>query len=139
MKILVVATEPLDKNAVNDLAELDGESSEIFVLAPTVVDSKLGYWVSDTDEAQGEANETVRRSVEDLGDAGANASGHAGDIDPKVAVDDALRSFDPDRILVFKHRESDESYREDELLQHINERVTVPVDVRNVPARVHGD
>jgi hypothetical protein len=138
MKILVVATEPLDKSTADQLVG-DAEQTEVFVLAPTVVDSKIGYWVSDTDEAQAEANETVRRSVANLSSRGAEASGHAGDIDPRVAVDDALRTFDPDRILVIKHSEESESYREDELLDHLNGRVTIPIEVRQVPAQVHGD
>jgi len=43
-----------------------------------------------------------------------DAAGDTGESEPAVAIEDALATFDADRIIVFSHPEGDRDYREDE-------------------------
>ncbi|MFT4049567.1 MAG: hypothetical protein QM648_06980 [Solirubrobacterales bacterium] len=134
MKVLVVASEPVDADAVDQLTENESPD-EVRVIAPTLTGSALRYWLNDTDAAVAHAQEVVAESVEELAGAGVPASADAPtDDQPAVTIDDALRTFDPDRILVIKHTASDEAYREEELLEEIAEHSDAPVDVREVGA-----
>ena len=62
----------------------------------------------------------------------ASGSGAPRDRDPLVAVDDAMRVFAPDRVLVVKHPGGDARDRGEALAEHVRERVDVPVECRDV-------
>ena len=50
-----------------------------------------------------------------------------GESEPAQAIDDALATFDADRIVIFSHPEGDRDYREDEALAAGEQRWNVPV------------
>ena len=56
-----------------------------------------------------------------------DAAGDTGESEPSVAIQDALATFDADRIVVFSHPEGDRDYREDEGLAEAQERFGVPL------------
>ena len=74
-----------------------------------------------------------RESVEQLGEEGVPASGDTGESDPLDAIQDALQTFDADRIVLFRHPDSQQRYREDVDVEEITERFSLPVD--QAPAR----
>lgn len=132
MKVLVVATEAVDRDVIEELAVLD-EGDEVRVMAPTLSGSALRYWMNDTDDALEHAQSVVGESSERLDELDAEVSTDASTDDtPAVAIDDALRMFDPDRIVVVKHRPDDEAYLEDTLIDEIVSRSDAPVEVREV-------
>jgi hypothetical protein len=97
------------------------------VVAPALHKSALRFWVSDADEAIARADEVRHESVEQLGDDGVAASGDTGEGDPGDAIEDALKTFPADRILIFTHPESKQRYREDVDTDELAERFGIPV------------
>jgi hypothetical protein len=131
MKVLVVASEPVDEEVI-DLVE---DADEVRVIAPTLPGSALRYWLNDTDAALGKAQAVVDESAAGLADVAADVTIDAPtDDDPSVTIDDALRTFDPDRVVVLKHADDEEAYREDELVEEIQQSTDVEIDVRTLPA-----
>lgn len=129
MRLLVVTTEPLDTDTVDAIVD-PGESPEIRVVAPTITDSGFRFWMNDTDIALADAGRVVDESLEALDHADVKADADAPtDDEPSVAVEDALRTFEPDRVVVIRHAEGDDGYREDDLVDQIESVSEVEVEV----------
>jgi hypothetical protein len=129
MKLLVVASEPIDEAAVNLITQ-GGPPEEVRVIAPTLTGSALRYWMNDTDAAIEKSEAVVDASLAQLEEAEIVASAApVTDDQPAVTISDALREFDPDRIVVVKHTRGDEAYREEEIVDQIGEHSDVEVEV----------
>jgi hypothetical protein len=130
MKVLVLTSEPITAERLRDALGSDGDpkDAEVMVVAPALADSALKFWMSDADEAIARAEQVRRESVERLGQAGVAASGDTGEADPYTAIEDSLKTFDADRIVLFTHPGDDQRYREDLDQQEIEERFGVRVD-----------
>jgi hypothetical protein len=98
------------------------------VVAPALNESGLRFWMSDADDAIAEADKVRREAVDKLGEGGVSASGDTGESDPMTAIQDALATFDADRIVLFTHPEPGQDYREDLNPDEIAERFGRPVD-----------
>jgi hypothetical protein len=109
-------------------ADVRPEEAEVMVVAPALQDDALHFWLSDADEAIAKAERVRRQTVERLDDAGVPASGDTGESDPMQAIQDALQSFSPDRIVLFTHPESEHRYREDLDPAEVEKRFGIPVD-----------
>src|SRR5215210_6442507 len=103
------------------------EGAEVLVVSPATNQSKLAFWVSDTDEAIAEAEEAQTETVERLEEDGVDAAGDTGESEPAVAIQDALATFAADRIVVFSHPDGERDYRENEGLADAEQRFGVPV------------
>jgi hypothetical protein len=123
MRLLVLATDPVDAARVR--AALPGEDldgAEVLVVSPAVNESRVAFWVSDSDEAIEEAGAAARESAAALDDEGAGrARATTGDSEPLVALQDALATFPADRIVLFV---GDEGH---DLRAAAEERFDVPV------------
>ncbi len=124
MKLLVVTPEPIDAAALRETLGEEVRGAEVLVLSPATNQSKLAFWVSDSDDAIAEATEAEAQTVDALDDEDVEASGEVGESDPAQAIDDALATFAADRIVIFSHPEGDRDYREDESLK---DRWPIPV------------
>jgi hypothetical protein len=129
MKILVLTTEPVTADQLRAAlpADSDPEDAEVMVVAPALHKNALRFWVSDADEAISRADEVSHQSVEQLGADGVSASGDTGESDPDEAIEDALKTFPADRILVFTHPDSEQRYKEDVDPDELQQRFGVPV------------
>src|ERR671938_591897 len=127
MKLLVVTPEPVDAKLLRETLGEDVRGAEVLVISPATNQSKLAFWVSDSDEAIAEAEAAQEETVERLEEEGVDAAGDTGESEPAVAIEDALAGFPADRILVFSHPGSDRDYREDTGLADAEERFGVPV------------
>jgi hypothetical protein len=130
VKILVLTTEAVSVSQLRDALPSnagDPEDAEIMVVAPALHKSALRFWVSDADEAIARADEVRHESVEQLGDDGVAASGDTGEGDPDDAIEDALKTFPADRILIFTHPESKQRYREGVDTDELAQRFGIPV------------
>ena len=134
MKLLILASEAVTADALRSALPdgVDPADSEVMVVAPAVQEHGLRFWMSDADKAIAEADKVRRETVDRLGQEGIPASGDTGESDPMLAIQDALTTFDADRIVVFTHRQSDEGYREDLDPKEIGERFGRPVDLATV-------
>jgi hypothetical protein len=122
VKLLVVTPEPVDANLLRSTLGDEVEGAEVLVISPATNQSKVAFWVSDSDEAIAEAEAAQEETVERLEEEGIDAAGDTGESEPDVAIQDALATFPADRILVLTHPDPD--YREDDALE---ERFGIPV------------
>jgi hypothetical protein len=135
MKVLVLTSEPITAQQLRDALGSEGDpgDAEVMVVAPALVDNALKFWMSDADDAIARAEEVRRQSVERLGRQGVSATGDTGEADPYTAIEDALKTFDADRIVVFTHGGETQRYREGDLDEReIAERFGRPVDRASV-------
>jgi hypothetical protein len=130
MKLLILTSEPITAGQLRGAlaSDVDPSDAEVLLVAPAFAQSALRFWMPDADEAIARAEEVWRESVQQLGDAGIPASGDTGEADPHTAIEDALGTFDADRIVVFTHQGQDQRYREDLDRDELAERFGRPVD-----------
>lgn len=130
MKVLVLTSEPVSAEQLRDAlgTGVDASDAEVMVVAPAFAQSAMRFWMSDADDAIARAQEVRRASVEQLDEAGIQASGDTGEADPHTAIEDALKTFDADRIVLFTHQGDDQRYREDLDDRELEERFGLPVD-----------
>jgi hypothetical protein len=125
VKLLVVTPEPVDAKLLRETLGDEVRGAEVLVISPATNQSKVAFWVSDSDEAIAEAEAAQQETVERLEEEGVDAAGDTGESEPDVAIQDALATFPADRIVVFSHPDLD--YREDQGLADAEQRFGVPV------------
>jgi hypothetical protein len=102
-RILVVANETVaEERLAEELRARAQAGTEVLVVCPAL-NSRLRHWTSDEDAARAAAQSRLDASLERLAVTGLQARGHVGDADPVQAIDDALRSFDADEIVLSTH------------------------------------
>lgn len=129
MKLLVLATDPVDADDLRDALEDDSlDGAEVLVVSPAVNESPVAFWVSDSDEAILDAESTAQQTADALAAAGARSRAQVGESDPLLALQDALTTFRADRVIVFaRGDEESQRYREDDVLGEAERRFGVPV------------
>jgi hypothetical protein len=128
MRLLVLATEPVDADRVRTaLPDDDLSDAEVLVVSPAVNESAVAFWMSDSDEAIADAASTAERTAADLGGQGARARATTGESEPLLALQDALATFQADRVVVFVRGEDAARYREDDVVGEAERRFGVPV------------
>jgi hypothetical protein len=130
MKVLVLTSEPITAQQLRGAlgSDVDPSEAEVMVVAPALQESGIKFWLSDADDAIARAEQVRRESIERLGHAGVSATGDTGESDPETAIEDALKTFDADRIVLFTHQGEDQRYREDLDHHELTERFGRPVD-----------
>jgi hypothetical protein len=127
VKLLVLTPEPIDADLLRETVGPEVEGAEVLVISPATNQSRLAFWVSDSDEAIKEAEQAEEATVASLERAGVEASGDTGESEPAVALQDALATFPADRIVIFEHPEGDRDTREDAGLEDVEARFGIPV------------
>lgn len=127
-RILVVANETVGGEALRSLIaeRTAGQRATVLVVCPAL-NTPLRHWVSDDDGARNDAQERLERSLAQLRGAGIAASGEIGDGDPVQAIEDALRTFGADEIVVSTHPEGRSHWLERGVVERTRERFAVPV------------
>ena len=105
-RILVIANETVGGATLRDAihARAEGVGEHVLVVCPAL-NSPLRHWVSDEDGARAAAQKRLERSVERLREAGIRVDGQVGDAEPLQAIEDALRTFGADEIIISTHPE----------------------------------
>jgi hypothetical protein len=134
MKTLLLTSEPITAARLREVVGSDGMDDEIMVVAPALHTSALRFWISDADEAIARADLVQRETVEHLDNAEVNAVGDTGEADPADAIEDALRTFEADRVIVFT-RPDEPRYREGVDAGELERRFGVPVEQADTRAR----
>jgi hypothetical protein len=128
VKLLILATEPVAADDVRSaLPDEDLEGAEVLIVSPAVNESAVAFWMSDSDEAIAEAESTAEQTAQSLRERGARARATTGESEPLVALQDALATYQADRVLVFVREEDRARYREDDVLGEAQRRFGVPV------------
>jgi hypothetical protein len=127
-RILVVANETVIGRAL--LSEIrhraEGSNTKVFVVCPAL-NTPVKHWTSDEDEARAAAQERLDKSLEGMREAGIEASGEIGDDDPLQAIEDALRTFAPDELIISTHPEGRSNWLERGVVSGARERFAMPV------------
>lgn len=128
-RILVVANETVGARTLRETVERraqERERTEILVVAPAL-NSPVRHWVSDQDTARAAAQERVRTSVERLAETGLSVRGEVGDAEPLQAIEDALRSFGADELVISTHPEGRSHWLEQGLVARAREHFALPI------------
>jgi hypothetical protein len=127
-RILVVANETVEGQKLRSLIEERSRDTNTVILVCTpALNSRLRYWASDEDGARDAAQERLDASLERLRSLGIDASGEIGDANPLQAMEDALRTFGADEIIISTHPEGRSNWLERGVVEHARERFTVPI------------
>lgn len=125
--VLVVANEALSGEALREriLGE-DHERVEVDVLAP-VLTSRLHQGVSDIDRELEQARSRLERSLAWAHEHGIVARGEVGDPSAATAIEDELRDFGADEVIVVTHPRERESWQEHGELERLRRELDIPV------------
>ena len=97
------------------------------MVAPASDVSPLQWLANDEDGARVEAGGIAAQAAGTPGRQAARTEAEVGDTDPVQAIEDALRTFPADEVLVVTHRDDDASWLEQDLAEEARERFGVPV------------
>ncbi len=125
--VLVVANEALSGEALCErILGADHERVEVDVLAP-VLASRLHQGVSDIDHEFAQARARLKRSLAWPHEHGIVARGEVGDPSATTAIEDELRGFGADEVIVVTHPRERESWQEHGELERLRRELDVPV------------
>ena len=125
--VLVVANEALAGGQLRErITGAGGERVEVDVLAP-VLTSHLHYAVSDVDNELAEARARLDRSLAWARECGIIARGEVGDPSPTTAIEDQLRDFGADEVIVVTHPHERETWQEQGEVERLRRELDVPV------------
>jgi hypothetical protein len=129
-RVLVIANQTVGGRALLDeIANRSrGRNSEIFVLTPALARSRAAHWSSDTDEATELARQRMELSLQAIEEStGLRARGEVGDSDPNIAIEDALREFPADEIIISTHPPNRSRWLEHGVVSRARDEIDLPV------------
>jgi len=128
-RLLVVANETVGGEAL--LEEIRdrcrNRDCEILVMTPALVGSRASHWASDVDEAIVLARQRMELSLIAIEELGLKAKGEIGDSDPNVAIEDALRVFPADEIVVSTHPPHRSRWLEHGVVDRARAEIELPI------------
>jgi hypothetical protein len=127
-RVLVIANETVAGNTLHAMIrqKSEGYRTNVLVVAPAQP-SPLQHLASDDDPGRRAALERVDASLAKLREAGFSAQGQVGDSDPLQAIEDALRTFGPDEIIISTHPEGRSHWLARGIVERARDRFAVPI------------
>ncbi len=127
-RVLVLANETVGGDELMAvIGELALAGKSLFYVVCPALNSRLKTWTSDEDPARAAAQGRLRATLERLSSVGIEAQGDIGDADPLVAVEDAVRLFRPNELVVSTHPEGRSNWLERGVVSALRERYDMPV------------
>lgn len=128
-RVLVVANETVEGEALLEeiRGRCRGRDCEILVVTPALAGSRASHWASDVDEAIELARQRMELSLIAIGQLGLKARGEIGDSDPNVAIEDALRVFPADEIVISTHPPDRSRWLERGVVDRAREQIDLPI------------
>jgi hypothetical protein len=127
-RLLVVATAPVDEAVLRDsVREHVGPDAAGRVVAPASDLSPLEWLATDEDEARGEAADIAHSAERAVEPEAGRVETEVGDSDPVQAIEDALRQFPADEVIVVTRPGDDAGWLEKDSAEEASERFGVPV------------
>ena len=105
-RVLVLAVTEATPAAAQRIADITGSPSDVRLLVP-VPSHRLDRWLSAEDDARHEAEARLARSAGVLVAAGLPVSGSVGDHDPAQALEDELRGYPADEVVLLSDEKRD--------------------------------
>jgi nucleotide-binding universal stress UspA family protein len=127
-RILVIANETVGGGILREeiRRRSEGYDEQVLVVCPAL-NSAVRHWASDEDGARAQAQERLNASLARLREAGVDAKGEVGDAEPLQALEDALRLFGPDEIIISTHPEGRSHWLERGIVEAARERFALPI------------
>ena len=127
-QILVIANETLaDGRLVEEIERAAaGYRKQVRVVCPALT-SPVRHWMSDLDGARAQAQQRLDESLSWLHAAGIEAEGEIGDEDPLLAIENALRRFGADEIIISTHPEAHSNWGERDVVKRARARFALPI------------
>jgi hypothetical protein len=128
-RLLVVANETVGGKALLDEIRdrCRNRDCEILVVTPALAASRAAHWASDVDEAIELARQRMELSLIAIGELGLKTKGEIGDSDPNVAIEDALRIFPADEIVISTHPPERSRWLEHGVVDRAREQIDLPI------------
>jgi GABA permease len=127
-RVLVVANETVrGEELMSAISELALAGKTEFLVVSPALNSRLKTWTSDEDPARAQAQARLDATLARLASVGIDANGEVGDVDPLVAIEDAVRSFHPDEIVLSTHPAGKSNWLERGVVAAVRDRFDVPV------------
>ena len=128
-RILVVTTAPVEGEALRARVRehAAGEEAEIHVVATASDLSPLDWLATDEDEARGEAAARAAGVQDAVAPEAESVEAEVGDGDPVQAIEDALRTFPADELVLVTRREEDAGWLEEGAAGEALARFSLPV------------
>jgi hypothetical protein len=130
-RLLVVATssnisEPVQREIDRRAA---GRRTKTMVVVPALAGSRFEQAAGDVDDAIAHADEQRKPAAEEVRKAGAQlvTEPRIGDSDPILAIEDALREFPAQEILIVTRPAEEAAWMEEDLFDHARERFSQPI------------
>jgi nucleotide-binding universal stress UspA family protein len=127
-RILVIANETVGGERLREEIKRrsEGYAEQVLVVCPAL-NSPLRHWASDEDAARAQAQQRLTASLTRLRQLGIDAKGEVGDGEPLQAMEDALRLFGADEIIISTHPEGRSHWLERGIVEGAKERFAVPI------------
>jgi hypothetical protein len=129
-RILVVANQTVAGRSLLDeiRAHQQDRPTEILVVVPALPHSRLEHLAHDVDGAIAEARARLDDSLAAMKAAGLQASGTVGDHhDPNAAIEDALRTFAADEVIISTHPPERSRWLESGVVERAETEIPLPV------------
>jgi hypothetical protein len=127
-RLLVVTTVPVDGAVLRDrVHEHAGAGAEVRIVAPASDLSPLQWLATDEDAAREEAAEIAKEAERAVRPEARVVETEVGDTDPVQAIEDALRQFPAEEVLVVTRPGDEAGWLEEDAAAEASERFGVPV------------
>jgi len=124
--LLVVVTAEVAEATVAEFVRCSaGNDAEVQVVAPAAGISRLDWLTNAEDDARADAGSLADRTAEAAPTTDVQAE--VDDSDPVKAIEDALREFPADEVLVISHLDDDASWLEAGSGKTAQTRFTLPI------------
>jgi hypothetical protein len=127
-RILVVANQTLSGRGLRDEISQRGHEghAQVKVVCPAL-NSKIKHWTNEEDAARDEAGRRLQGLLTALRGEGFDVDGDIGDDDPEQALEDALRRFRADEVIISTHPPGRSNWLERDVVQRARDRLDIPV------------
>jgi hypothetical protein len=125
-RVLVVITADVADGVLHDLVRARaGADAEMLVVAPASEISRLDWLTNAEDDARADAASLADKTA--AATPTEDVEARVGDADPLMAIEDALRTFAADEILVVSHRDDEAGWLEEGTGATAQARFSLPV------------
>ena len=123
--LVVISTDVADEVLRDLVRRRGGDDAEMLVVAPAAEISRLDWLTNAEDDARAEASSLAATAAEAVPTRDVEAQ--VGDSDPLTAIEDALRRFPADEILVVTRPDDQASWLEEHTGEAARTRFDLPI------------
>ena len=128
-RLLVVTTVPVEHTVLREQLRdrSGGHDAEVRIVAPAADVSPLQWLANDEDDARADAEQVGEDAAGAVHGEATAVEASVGDSDPVKAIEDALREFPADEVVVVTASGEDANWLERDAGAQADERFGVPV------------